>query len=358
MQHNPYLNGTVNNVGQPGVRLESGMTADLLARHDSRLVVAARLADGLCGLFLFTCSGEPYSMRIGGEGDLSQPVFSPDGTCLLYILFDGEHHHLCCFDLKTGEDRVLTRGAQDDFHPVWAPDGSALAWCRVPKKSLKHANQSEIYFSRWPDFSATRLTMNQRFDAYPVFESDGVHVVYESGDVDGYFGLFETGPNRMEEKIIYDPLVSGNGIPHVWAGNLAFEACAVSQPDQYDVFVAKRDGDWLFQKITNWQTRCNPSPRFSGDGHWLAAHRRLSDGNSQIYVLPWGGLDQEIKVLGSLPGRLKLPRWNSKSTLLAVEDYGAKTLQIFDLHGTVNTLGLPGEYRGQQFMEIYNFDIY
>jgi Tol biopolymer transport system component/C-terminal processing protease CtpA/Prc len=61
----------------------------------------------------------------GEEADLS---FSPDGKYLLYASESSDGWQLCRMDISTGEQTVLPATGQENYQPLFSPDGSEIAY--------------------------------------------------------------------------------------------------------------------------------------------------------------------------------------------------------------------------------------
>src|SRR5438046_4643116 len=66
----------------------------------------------------------------------ADPNWSPDGKTIVYSHNDdGKDSHLYVVDSGGGEPRILTIHGED-FTPVWAPDGSKIAFTRSSPSSV------------------------------------------------------------------------------------------------------------------------------------------------------------------------------------------------------------------------------
>ena len=158
------------------------------------------------------------------------------GSEIVFAEYDGKHFRLFVHELSTGRSVELTGGHEDDYAPVWSPDGTKIAWCRRPSKSRADAEPSEILYSNWPNFKAIQVTKSDRMKAYPVFTSDGQSIIFESGKMGQNFGLFRAFLNGTEKALLYEPERSGNGIPHVNGKEIVFEGTNPGSDGFLDVY--------------------------------------------------------------------------------------------------------------------------
>ena len=70
--------------------------------------------------------GHAEQLTFGAYYD-SEPVFSPDGSQLVFVSDRDGGADLYLLDLKRGEVRPITSGAHAD-RPVWAPDGRSIVY--------------------------------------------------------------------------------------------------------------------------------------------------------------------------------------------------------------------------------------
>lgn len=336
---------------------------DLLQRTQTKVVFSADNGHGVFSLYLAeSATKPPVSLPTPFEGDCITPVFSPDGLTILFSQFDGNHFRLVSLDVKTLSVNVLTNDDGDYYCPVWSQDGALLAFCKAPSMTLEDAGKAEIFVSDWPSFNPVQLTSNDRMDCYPVFLADGTAVVVESGKVDSLFGLFVLPLHSPGEakSLLYEPSLSGNGIPHIYRHWMTFERCNAKSPEQFEVCVVDVEQPQRIKFLTNWHTLCNPTPRFSPDGVHVACHRFIK-GVGHVVVMPFSASDGKsgAPAMTSGASSLMLPRWNRSSSVLIAEDWRNRRLAVldpFDLKGTIQFI-LKDGYRRQRFMEIYNFDV-
>lgn len=71
------------------------------------------------------------SQVTAGGGVEESPVWSPDGTRLVYVGEADGYKQLFMRTLSTGEERRLTRSGRDDIQPAWSPDGRRLGFVRA-----------------------------------------------------------------------------------------------------------------------------------------------------------------------------------------------------------------------------------
>lgn len=112
-------------------------------------------------------------------------TLAPDGQRVAYTLTTiepnadqaGEYDyrtHIYLSNLKPGDSKALTRGAEGARQPTWSPDGTRLAFVRTVK------GKSQIFVMPLDGGEAYQLTMGQYGANNPVFSPDGKQLLFES----------------------------------------------------------------------------------------------------------------------------------------------------------------------------------
>ena len=71
---------------------------------------------------------------VAGRGSPGELRLSPDGTHLAWTSGRGDHAFIGVLDLDAGNIRYLDPSVDQDGSPVWSPDGSEVAFVRVPSR--------------------------------------------------------------------------------------------------------------------------------------------------------------------------------------------------------------------------------
>ena len=71
---------------------------------------------------------------VKGRGSPGELRLSPDGTSLAWTSRRGDHAFIGVMELPAGEVRYMDPSVDQDGSPVWSPDGSELAFVRIPNR--------------------------------------------------------------------------------------------------------------------------------------------------------------------------------------------------------------------------------
>lgn len=80
-------------------------------------------------------NGSKLTLLMAGEGNLSDPVISPDGTMLAYVEGKGLDKRIYVRRLVGGSSLRLTREDAREAEPAFAPNGERIAFTRYPADS-------------------------------------------------------------------------------------------------------------------------------------------------------------------------------------------------------------------------------
>ena len=135
-------------------------------------------------LYLFDANGDgTYKNLTDGSLNAGFPSFSPDGTKLVYRLWDWNNGPLGLYimDLATGNTTRLTDGW--DNTPGWSPDGKLIVFTRQTNWTWGNSWELDRFdiCTIKPDGTDLKvLTESQANDAHAVWSLDG-RIMYSSG---------------------------------------------------------------------------------------------------------------------------------------------------------------------------------
>lgn len=101
------------------------------------------------------------------------PVFSPDGSKLVYSSGDG----LYVLDLATGAATRMPGTTADDYRSAWSPDGSRIAFAR--------SSITEVFVINADGSGLQQVTDSMQYEILAGWSADGTKVIFASAGSDG-----------------------------------------------------------------------------------------------------------------------------------------------------------------------------
>lgn len=98
---------------------------------------------------------------------IMSPAWSPDGSKLAYVSFEGRRPQIIIQNVYSGARQVVSAAPGINGAPSWSPDGQRLAF------TLSKDGNPEIYAMGLGSKSPVRLTTNGAIDTEPVWLPDG-----------------------------------------------------------------------------------------------------------------------------------------------------------------------------------------
>lgn len=105
---------------------------------------------------------------------IMSPAWSPDGSRLAYVSFEGGHAAIYMQSIYINQRRLLANFRGSNSAPAWAPDGKQLAVV------LTRDGSSQIYLIKPDGSGLRRLTFSGAIDTEPNFSPDGKFLLFTS----------------------------------------------------------------------------------------------------------------------------------------------------------------------------------
>ncbi|ODU49025.1 MAG: Tol-Pal system beta propeller repeat protein TolB [Thiobacillus sp. SCN 63-374] len=185
---------------------------------------------------------------------LISPMFSPDGSRLVYVSFEDKKPIVYVQSLQDGARRKLAAFKGSNSAPAWSPDGRRLAVV------LTRDEASQIYLINADGSGLARLTRGGNIDTEPVFSPDGQTLYFTS--------------DRGGSAQIYRMAASG-GEPRRVTFNGSYNVSPAISPDGRHLAYISRDGgrfSVVLHELASGQTRVltdtarDESPSFAPNG--------------------------------------------------------------------------------------------
>ncbi|HTT07490.1 MAG TPA: Tol-Pal system beta propeller repeat protein TolB [Gammaproteobacteria bacterium] len=102
------------------------------------------------------------------------PAWSPDGSRIAYVSFEGHNSAIYVQDISTGRREAVAAGEGINSAPAWSPDGTRLAMTRSAE------GNPDIYVLTLADRQFQRVTTEPAIDTEPVWSPDGGRLAFTS----------------------------------------------------------------------------------------------------------------------------------------------------------------------------------
>ncbi len=231
---------------------------------------------------------------IKSKAPLMSPRFSPNGTKIAYVTFEGKQAQIVTQNIKTGRRALVSKQKGLNSSPSWSPDGRKIAMV------LSINGNPEIYIKNLSNGKLTRVTNNKAIDAEPSFSSNGQSLYFTS--------------NRGGKPQLYRINLSSGAVARLTKGSYS----AGANVSKYNkVAMAARKGSQYVIKILNLKNGksktitngfLDETPRFSPNGQMIVFS--TVKGNKQ--VLKIANIDGSNEMVLSGSGHLRDADWSKK----------------------------------------------
>lgn len=243
---------------------------------------------GFWFLVVADADGQNGHVILRSTQPIMSPSWSPDGSRLAYVSFEGRRPQIVVQEVYSGARRVVSAAPGINGAPSWAPNGQRLAF------TLSKDGNPEIYALDLGSQNPVRLTNGNAIDTEPVWLSDG-SIVFTS-DRGGSPQLYRIGPG------------GGSAQRLTFEGD--YNASPTVSPDGRYVAMVHRRGGRFYIAALDLRTRqfrvltsggMDESPSFAPNGRMVI----YSDGQRLNAVSVDGGVKQDFV----LRGKVRDPAW-------------------------------------------------
>ncbi|NOQ90623.1 MAG: Tol-Pal system beta propeller repeat protein TolB [Gammaproteobacteria bacterium] len=106
---------------------------------------------------------------------IMSPAWSPDGSELAYVSFEGGQAEIFTHSIRTGVRKSRSKYKGLNGSPAWSPDGKKLVL------TLSKGGNPDIYILNLSDNKLQRVTNHWSIDTEAVWTADGKSIIYTSG---------------------------------------------------------------------------------------------------------------------------------------------------------------------------------
>jgi Tol biopolymer transport system component len=250
-----------------------------------------------------------------------------------------------------GSDQTrLTNTAVSESHPAISPDGTKIAYSRMPDPN--DINNDEIYVMNVDGSNQTRLTFRPGNDQYPDWSPDGKKIVFHNApvidsDTTDIYVMDADGSNqtrltdwaatppaggRSDFGGFQQPTFSPEGDKIAFIGG---PLEAINNPNEFAIYVMNADGSDVNLLIRNSGYGFS-DPAFSPDGNSIAATRFVPSGEKADIVLAAvdGSSQRNLTNNGLFNGE---PTFSPDSTKIAFSRDGFSEIYTMNIDGSAQT---------------------
>lgn len=250
------------------------------------------------------------------------------------------NHDVVVMNADGSNQRNLTRSVADELDPVWAPDGSKIAYSRPdPKTGLP-----DVFVMNADGGHKRNLTRHPRFDCCPVWSPDGRHIAFYSsrGAVGAESDIFVMTAEGTALKNLTRTVTVGESWP-AWSPDGTRIAFVSGPPGaDADIYVMNADGSSPRNMTRN--PASDGPPIWSPDGAKIAFESRgRGTASPDIMVMNADGTDQMD--LTPDPQPETRPAWSPDGSKIAFQGYGTygnNDIYIMSPDGSANENLTPG----------------
>ena len=237
--------------------------------------------------------GANHRFLTNGQNIVLNPRFSPDGSKIAYMSYDGSHPRIYVLDVSSGQQRVVVDTPYTTFAPRFSPDGGTVLF------SMAVNGNTDIYsVSAAGGGTPRRLTDAPGIDVGGSYSPDGRRIVFES-DRSGGQQLYVMDANGGPARRI--SFGAGRHATPEWSprGDLiAFTRTS----GNFRIGVIRPDGSGERLLTDSWQ---DEAPTWSPNGRVIQFFRtRRGSGEAELWSVDLTGVNErklDLPLNGSDP---------------------------------------------------------
>jgi len=318
----PEITSTPTSTIEPTITVTPTPEPTPLGRGGKIVFVSKRDENKFEQIYVMESDGSNVTQLTFDEVDKSWPMWSPDGTKIVYAADGGfgpynsrYRQDIWVMDADGSNQTNLTLFQTDDVDPAWTPDGTQIVWV-----SYRFGGTRQLMIMNADGSNPERLS--REFEEYnPTFSPDGSVMMFSStffftlniripipenelleNQVSGPYDYTELFDDRYDE-----PGRIGKAIEPAWSPDGNFIAFVRTTGNNRHIYVVDyNSGGATLTDLT--KIAQNYDPAWSPDSRWIV-FATSRDGNMEIYTMDFAG--RFLKNLTNHPADDKMPHWQT-----------------------------------------------
>ncbi len=242
-------------------------------------------ANGNRDIFLMKPDGTGLRALTDSDDDDYSPIWSPDGQAILFISERDGNADVFTMNTDGSAVRNVTQSALDEFSADWSPDGTQIVFARADSAlSPADGGTTQLWVRSLTTDAETQITEIEAFNNEPAWSSQGDRIAFVS-DFEGTPQIYSLPPSGGEPTLM-TTLAGTTSFNPAWSPNgrwLAFDSVV---DGNRDIYVMRADGSEPRRLTDDPAVDMQPVWTFDGLRLMFSSDRT---GVMQIYRMDAGG---------------------------------------------------------------------
>jgi serine/threonine-protein kinase len=251
--------------------------------------ISNRGEDRIFQIYLMDADGSNVTQLTFDQEHKSTPIWSPDGSQLLYAADGGDgpygtrlHQDIWVINADGSNPVNLTQNRKDDTDPIWHPDGT-----RIIFTSWRFSDDPQLFIMNSDGSDVQPISDGYASEYNPTFSPDGDILAFSSTI---YYTLsWRTGYQYNLPELIDDQFRIGRSIQPAWSPDGEFIAYVRAKTTgQRDIYLVEAESRGeIITRLTFSSYSLDPA--WSPDGFWILYTTIPEGDNDEIFIMDRGG---------------------------------------------------------------------